>query len=73
METVTIKGVTYTVMQADTPDGEAAAGRPNLAAHMRKAGVIRSLWLRRPAGNRMYTANEYGPGRYSTVSNVGHW
>jgi uncharacterized membrane protein len=72
-ETITVRGITYEVVVATTPDEFDAQGLRNLARHMRGKGATRDLALRRPAGNTMYSASEFVGGGFSIPFKIGKW
>jgi hypothetical protein len=66
-EQVEIKGITYVIIEARTPEQTEAEGHPNTARVMRKNRATRSMLLRRITGQTVYSATEFTGGRFSKV------
>ena len=67
MNTVSIKGIEYNVVQDDTPETYDDKGLHNLAREMRKNNATHALGLQRPNGKRLYTAYQFKSGNFSKV------
>lgn len=60
---VEIEGITYQIIQRDTPDALRARGLGNIAAHLETNGKVAQVYLRRPRGQQVYFSierNVYG-------------
>jgi hypothetical protein len=76
-ETVTIQGIAYLVMKSVTPEVAEADGYGKTAEMMRANRQRRQVYMKRPAGTRMYFAVEhtYSQGRtaFGKVVTLGSW
>lgn len=61
-ETITLDGVTYSVLLRQTPASHRARGLNYLADEMEKVQIVESLGLQRPRGKRLFWANVYASG-----------
>lgn len=58
-ETITIKGIQYIIVNAETPEDVEARGLNYVAKEMRDTKVTRMLGIRRPNGKKVYFCKEF--------------
>ena len=73
LTTLTLDGISYTVIERKTPESCETDGLLNLTAHMREYRQAAHLYLRRPNGKVTFFAVEGEHGGYSTVARLGRW
>ena len=67
MDTVTIDGTVYTVLEARTPEQCERDGHSNTARHLRANDVAVDYWLQRPRGRYVFAAEKFTDGSFSRV------
>jgi hypothetical protein len=69
-DTVTIGYKQYTITGRRTVE-ETEAAMPNLAAEMRKYGVVAEVTMKTPKSRKLWLANEFADGHLHIVLSVG--
>lgn len=67
MQTITIDGTAYNVLQARTPEQCEQEGHGNTARHLRSHNVAVDYWLQRPRGRYVFAAEQFTDGTFSQV------